>query len=384
MVFLRADSHLTMSVSSCRTAATVEAVTGRSGQPVRRLAPCRRRLFRAAALTLSLAVSLAAAEIALRLLGLGYGHAPIVGHDVFHHWHPTGYTTREWSRWGEYASFASHYNTDGMAMREELPPPEAASLVFLGDSFTEAVQVPEHQRFATMVGRRLAMPALNFGCSSFCPLLSRLQLEHFASRIAPRAVVLQLYANDIDGQRQYSAAAVRDQAGRIVAVRGDRTPLMVRLARRCYLARLGYKGWQTARFWWKSRRQRGGYAPRDLWSPVFIQPVQEAYSDDDLAAFEASLSDVADVCRRRNCPLLLMVIPDRGARLHNQPDYFYDYVATLARRDGLPLIDLAGEFAAHDVESLFFRRDSHLNARGHEVAAEAVAVALQHYCAAQP
>jgi len=52
---------------------------------------------------------------------------------------------------------------------------------------------------------------------------------------------------------------------------------------------------------------------------------------------------------------------------------FQNRLATLAQREGLPLIDLLPVMRAHPNERLYYEQDGHWNANGHAVAAEAIA-----------
>jgi len=333
-------------------------------------------MFRGLAIVLGLGVSLIFLELALRLSGLGYGHSPTIDHPVFHHWNPPDYAFRVWGPYNEYGGFDIRTNHDGFNMSRELPAATEPSLIFLGDSFTFGGQVPEEQRFVSIVGRELGATALNFGNNSASALLSRLELEYFADRFRPAAVIYQIYANDIDDDQEMQRLGVRDATGQIVAVPGDQFNWSVRLARQFYvvrLARMTYLKWQYNR----NKAARQEKSPTDTWSPQHARPISEMYSAEELENYETNILDIAAFCREKGCPLYLLVIPDRGSLKDGTPDYLTEYITLLAQDHDLRMIDVLPSFRAIPAEELFFSFDIHLTKRGHATLAAAIVEKLK-------
>jgi len=346
-------------------------------------------LWRLLALLLATLLALVAAEIVLRILDLGYGHSPHVGHPVFHHWHEPNFRMRTYYRDNEFGGFLVDFNSEGLCMRDELPPRDAPCLVFLGDSFTMALQVPEEQRYATLVGQELGLRAVNLGCDSFSPLLSRLELEHYIDRLSPRAVVLQMYANDLLGhtwcEPAYRRVAVRDDTGRIVAVPGPDKPWYVRLGRRIYLVRLIRKVWLTRQFTQEMERRTHGDFIAEATAPLSDRPLDQLCTAEEIAGLEESLIELRDLCRQRNVPFFLFVAPDRGALVHVGRDHFAEHYMQFARQHDIQVIDLLGAIEKQpDVQQYYFPTDMHFNAAGNQLAAEVVANALRPAIAAKP
>jgi lysophospholipase L1-like esterase len=335
-------------------------------------------LFRLLAIGFGLTVTLLVCELVLRLLGLGYGHSPQVGHAKFHHWNPSSYQQLVWGPRDQFGGFQMYFNSDGMGMKEEIPPATTPTLVFLGDSFTLARQVPEEKNFATLSAQRLGEPLVNLGNGSACPILSALELDFFAEKINPIAVVYQIYANDIDGEQAMRKLAVRDEQGKITAVPGVETPLSVRLARRSYVARLVrsmYMAWQFNRQ--HEARTANAGAKVGAWSCLHPKPLTEMYTAEELANFTESILRVHEFCQQRGCPLFIMVIPDRGALEERQPDFLAQYIQDLAAANGIGFIDLLSRFQGEQPRALFFEDDIHLTQRGHELATDAIVATLE-------
>ena len=80
--------------------------------------------------------------------------------------------------------------------------PGAPVVFFLGDSYTEGLHVAGEDTFVTRFGRKLAsgglsVRPLNLGVGGFGTMEECWMLEHFAPLLKPRAVILNMYPNDV-------------------------------------------------------------------------------------------------------------------------------------------------------------------------------------------
>jgi len=329
-------------------------------------------------LLVSLALGLLISELVARALGWGYAVRtfPIVGDPVVHHWQPRNLSVTVRDVGGQYGPFETHFNSDGLAMRSELPPAGTPSVIFLGDSYTLGIEVHEAHRFVTRVGDRLGLPALNLGCPSFCPLLSRLVLERFEDRVTPRAVVLMLYNNDVADESRWRATARKNRDGRIVGVPGDAHTLWRRLCERSAVARLAL----FAREAWRVSRTRDLPTHRLMhdapWLPAVTSPIRPHPSDPSWLNIRESILDIRQICAQKDATLFLCAVPDRGALRSSIPDYFSDYVGQIARECEIEFIDLPAAFRGHDPQKLYYPVDIHFTEEGHRIAAEAIAESL--------
>ena len=172
--------------------------------------PAKKRVatFRAAAIGIGLAIGLVGAELAYALLRPD----PINPfYQVDPRWNlpdeELGFVRKPNLTW-EGRSFndpdAHHvvYRTDENGFRNA-PGIETADLVFIGDSFTEAGNVPENDTFVQQVGRDLRRPVVNLGRSYYGPQQELLVLQRYALRYNPSCVVWVLFeGNDlIDAER---------------------------------------------------------------------------------------------------------------------------------------------------------------------------------------
>ncbi len=80
--------------------------------------------------------------------------------------------------------------------------PDAPVVFFLGDSYTEGTHVGCEDTFVARFGRRLAsgglaVRPLNLAVGGFGTMEECWMLEHFAPLLKPRAVILNMYPNDV-------------------------------------------------------------------------------------------------------------------------------------------------------------------------------------------
>lgn len=266
---------------------------------------------------------------------------------------------------------------------------DKADIVFLGDSYTEAAQVEAADTFAARVGEKLGRTVANLGRGAYGPQQERIVLERHAASYEPEVVVWQFFdGNDLVDAEQYA----RWRAG------GDSVPVPVM---KRYLDNSFFRPWVEA----TRRSKRGDFAHLTLDDGESI-PVTVRYSwkpsqrDDRAAGMEAtaqSLREGVAFCRERGIQVLVVVVPvmarvlrqrlrfddptDAARFTPEDPARVRDLASGLAETCaglGVPLLDLHGVFAAAtETDGIYIPRDEHLDVRGHALAAEAIAAALE-------
>jgi hypothetical protein len=269
------------------------------------------------------------------------------------------------------------------------PPATGPRVALLGDSFIEAAQVQEDQTLAALLSKALAAQVLNDGVSGYGTDQEVTQLEQRYAAAPPRLAILAFaVTNDVwngdwvlEQAHTVSARPHYDLDGsgralvRVPVAPGEpnvRDQLRLLLARSAALATL-----------------KSGLLP-DVPESAFLhdlhgvlrEPAGEwvrAWQITDLLIVRAR-----DVARSMGVPLLFVIIPD-GCQVHvdlcagdtaeatsTMPQ---DRIVALARSIGIPVVDLLPTFHDHAAsgERLYFRSDLHWNARGQEVAAQAIA-----------
>ena len=140
-------------------------------------------------LVISLLLSFFVAELIFRSLEIGYGNNPLESSKIYHHVHPLNYTFRIHDPHGEYGGHNIYYDEKGFRVENNnvnilKDSDNLDSIIFLGDSFTEAVQVPYKDTFASLTGLALGFPVINLGVSSYSPMLYKLQSKKILSQLS--------------------------------------------------------------------------------------------------------------------------------------------------------------------------------------------------------
>lgn len=307
---------------------------------------------------------------------------------VLHHAHPQNYRFVSYHPSGEYGGHVVYFDEDGLRADPEATKERRAvsqtTVVLMGDSFVEALQVSHEDSFAGRL--QAAAPddvrILNYGTSSYSPLLYLLQWRHQVAVTSPTHVVLMLYGNDVRDDEGMTDLSERDAAGKIVAVPGPEVGGLALLMRGSYLARFLNKVRLQLAWAWKHRGEA-----RDAPLTGFIE------ENPDIAELTDSyLRELVDEVRRSGAEIILTAVPSKErtlarARRTGEPT-FSDKVRAWSQANGVPFVDLEVAFyAAADAsvdldaardgvgEPLFFARDIHFTSAGHQMVAKTLATA---------
>lgn len=101
--------------------------------------------------------------------------------------------------------FAHHvtYRTDENGFRNA-PGIKSAQVVFIGDSFVEAGNVPEQDTFVCKVGAALGVATVNLGRSQYGPQQELILMRRYAFDYGPRTIVWVLFeGNDLKNADKY-------------------------------------------------------------------------------------------------------------------------------------------------------------------------------------
>jgi hypothetical protein len=108
-------------------------------------------------------------------------------------------TTIRWGREGHGRTSVGRY---GMIVAKAIP--ETGSVLFLGDSFTEALQVDDHLKFTERVEeilnreRQSPIATVNMALSGLNPAQYAMDLPRLRTTLRPRALVVQVTASDFE------------------------------------------------------------------------------------------------------------------------------------------------------------------------------------------
>lgn len=330
----------------------------------------RKAVFVAMAALGSTSVSVLLLEIALRVLNLGFGSSPLESDEVLHHVHPTSYQFTAYSPIREFEPHLVRYDEEGFVVKPAQPSsddPARPNLVLLGDSFVEAGTVAWEDSMSALLAQRFngRLDVLNFGVTSYSPLLSRLQLERFARPHAPDFVVHLIYANDPENDANYQAVATLTDTGDVIGVSGAATSAWVKLARQSYAVRL-------FRFLEILIRETARADSEDAKRSIEVAMARDAPLGD---VSRREITHIDRLVRQRGGSYALACVPSKLEFLKGE-NHDLEVCRTtraLAEELRIPFLDLRAWFLSHQGDAPFYANDIHFTARGHQLTAECFA-----------
>ena len=251
-------------------------------------------------------------------------------------------------------------NQFGMRDNEAFSPrtESPCRIAVLGDSYTFGVRVREEEAYPKVIEKllrqssardRCRFEVLNFGVVGYSSYDEDLMFKYRVANFNPRVVILGYVLNDpeCDAVQPLHAYFVKQawwQPYRLLTLAG-----------------------QVETNWEQKRFGGGDYY-------VYLHAQQRKWQ-----SVVDAFSDIHQVAERRNIKVLVAIFPMitpafKGnawtrypyARLHKQ-------VADLAAANGFRVVDLRDAFSEYPSQDLVFSgTDDHPNARGHEVAAQAI------------
>jgi hypothetical protein len=320
--------------------------------------------------------ALIVAEVTLRVLNVGYGYSDEDSDPIFHHVHAKNYTFISYDPNGEWNAGRVHYDENGFVSGADHYTDNDAPcrIAFLGDSFTEARQVPYAASFVGRLASISKCAIRNYGVSSYSPVLYLLQWQKIVQFTKPDLVILQLYSNDIgdEGDAGYARVAKYDSKGHIVAVPGPQTmgswsefPRII--ARQSYLMRLVRRDALVISWWLKSKPD----SLRAVGPSVEEFPTISRLTSDTMKELSSEVS-------ANGSTFVFFVVPSKyrltyPKRASEVPEFSDEWKGWGADND-VHFIDMVPAFQrqAQLGRTLFFQRDVHFNALGHHVVAQEI------------
>lgn len=364
-------------------------------------------------------VAFVLAEIGLRVLGVSYPYFYLPD-DL------TGYAHKPGARgfWHKEGEAYVTINRAGLRDREHSleKPPGTFRIAVLGDSYTEALQLPMDQTYWARLEQELrgcpalagrSVEAVNFGVSGYSTAQELLVLRHKVRPYHPDLVLLALFTgNDIRGNsRELDGDSVRpyyafkdgrlvldDAFRRSVAFRLQQLPFsseafeFSRVLQLIREAKYRLKGALNEAV--HQRRMKAEAGPEiDLDATVYLEPTDPLWTE------AWTITEALVVLAKREAEaggsrflLVSLSNPDQVhpdlqhreavARRLGVPDLYYPdrRIQALARREGIASLSLAEPLAAYAAQQGVFLHgfpnaklgDGHWNATAHRLAGDLI------------
>lgn len=298
------------------------------------------------------------------------------------------------------------FHTDALGFRNSCESTRA-SIVFVGDSYTEAGNVQEAETFAERTGKRLGRTVRNLGQARQCPPGELIILQKFGLGFRPKTVVWQISEpNDlpesIDFRAWEQSGKPRYVPGGTKAVsRGEawkRRSLVWRLARS-----IGASPWPLSGLFCDAK----GRSQRFLFLPMLPGSPQSPVGNNGWPIVAEAIEQGASILKQQNIQLVVVLVPmklrvmadyikfdemsleidGRTYKLEGHLPEGWDlapdatlasYLAGLCERLGIGFVDSTDKLKMHAArgEAVFFPKDTHLSASGHRIVSDLIIDAL--------
>jgi len=270
-------------------------------------------------------------------------------------------------------SIPVRFNHFGMRDRSRVlqKAPGTLRVALLGDSFVEALQVPDDSTLARLLERELgaclpgqAVEVLNFGVSGFGPVASAAHYRGLASRFVPDLVLYLFVGNDVmDLVTGPDARLYRVEDGKMVLQKVELGRIRALRVRAVDWIKVRSHAYRFLRWRWMVWRDRG------------VMAAARARAD-SAATSELLLAEEDWQRAGQAFTLLQSLVDDAGAELLVVAASTYGpemdrRLATLCASRDIALHDLMPALRA-DPGPVHFRIDGHWRARGHWVASRSL------------
>lgn len=318
-------------------------------------------------------------ELAFRLFGFGYGSAPLENDHIFHHVHPKNYTFACYVPTGEYGGHTIRYDEFRRRVNENNPGiVKNKKIWFFGDSFTEASQVKWDSSFVGLIEQSTNYSVINFGTSSYSPLLYFLQLKHELSLTLtkPDFVVIQLYSNDVDDDDLYAKYAKFDSTDQPVSCDGGSLDWFTKISREFYIARVSKRVVLTLQYL-RTKKQ----APERSTENKIDNYVEQVPVISDNTRFAKSIKQIHNLLDDLSVKHIFFAIPSKYSCFSgnwNKPTFSSEFVKFMSDNK-YPCVNMDSLFMKMPhPEKLFYKEDIHCNEKGNKLIASEIDIYLRH------
>lgn len=339
-----------------------------------------RARFKIVALFLGILGAVGLVEVALRLMNLGFGNSPMEPDPFLHHVHPRNYSFVQQHPSGELGGFEIRYDSEGRVVRNtpiaKAIPASAGPcrVALMGDSFTEAGQVPFDQSFAGLLedAARQSCEVRNYGVRSYSPAIYLVQWTRDVQSWQPTHVFLLLFGNDVREDVTYMSTAVAGSDGFPTAIEGPDDGWLFSQLRRSYTARFVRMVGMRA-----SWAMEHGTEPQ--WT---VGGVVEEHPEWG-GPTPGLISEINRRVRASGAQLVVMAVPSRyqlmgDGKIPIEGKDFHQTVKAWTESQHIDFLDLNSPFARASRAGvpLFFLQDIHFTAEGNALVAASIARAF--------
>jgi hypothetical protein len=307
-------------------------------------------------------------EIILRILNLGYLSFSLERSDVFHHKNLENnyFTSYDFSNEKEWNNVNIFYDDLGNRFSgfNKNKHKNSKKYIFLGDSFTEALQVEWEKTFVGLVEKKFKNhEVINLGVTTYSPSIYYLKIKQDINKYKNiNKLIIQIvnydfiddeyykvYSNspNIDDPKEYIANLKYISPQKDMNRKREIIDFFKKQLKKSYLIRF------------LKKIQKTYFYQKVSWTNA-----TETFVRQNSITLEA-LIKIKEICNLKNIDLSIFMIPDKTKLINNDYDIHYNEFKKIMKNNDFDFIDILPYFKNHN--DLFFKRDIHLTKKGHKV-----------------
>lgn len=317
--------------------------------------------------------SLILLEMILRFFNLGYLSLSVERSDILHHENLKNnyFTSYDFSNEREWNNVDIYYDNlgnrfSGSNKNQDI---NLKKYIFLGDSFTEALQVQWDKTFVGLIENKIPYyQIVNLGVTTYSPSIYYLKLKKDINEYKNINKLLiqifsydfiddeyyKVYSNvpDISDPKEYISKLKYISPQKDMNKKREIIDFFKKQLKKSYLIR------------YLKKIQKSYFYQKVSWT----NPTETFVRQNSITV--EALIKIKEICEIKNIELSIFMIPDKKKLINNENDFHYNEFKNIMINNNFNFIDVLPYFKGHN--NLFFRKDIHLTEKGHEVLSEAL------------
>tara|TARA_S200000501_G_scaffold365907_1_gene399971 strand:- start:126 stop:1181 length:1056 start_codon:yes stop_codon:yes gene_type:complete len=320
-------------------------------------------------------------ETYLRVINSGFNVQPINLSSYNHHEHPKNFKFRSYHPSKEWGNFLISFDEFGNREIEGICKKDTrfnSNIIFLGDSFTEGIQVSDTNSFPGLVQKELCDKKIkisNLGVTSYSPVLTYLQLKNQLQKnkkikIKGSLIIHLLSENDAEDDRKYFKQIKfldyeNSSSEKLFLYSKKRTSILKILSRKFYTFRLLRRIVLTFKVSIMGNKEKINIPET---GKLFKSTDKCTLLNEDLKTTIKFVNKIDSLVKSYGARYVLSALPDKPKHRENTN---YSCYKEIAGKSIIKFIDSPEELFKNPSKN-YFKKDLHLNILGNKVLANKI------------
>jgi|TARA_B110000483_G_C18183966_1_gene538155 hypothetical protein len=307
-------------------------------------------------------------ELILRIVNLGYLSFSLERSDVFHHKNLENnyFTSYDFSNEKEWNNVDIFYDDLGNRFNgtNKNKNKNSNKYIFLGDSFTEALQIRWEKTFVGLVEKKFKNhEIINLGVTTYSPSIYYLKIKQDINDYKNiDKLIIQIFNYDfiddeyykvysnvpnISNPKEYISKLKYISPQKDMNRKREIVDFFKKQLKKSYLIR------------YLKKIQKTYFYQKVTWT----NPTETFVRQNSITI--NALIKIKEICQSKNIDLSIFMIPDKKKLIKNENDIHYNEFKKIMKNNNFNFIDILPYFNGHN--DLFFKKDLHLTEKGHGV-----------------